>query len=86
MATCAQKQAWLSEAEEAWHALQTGSQEALISTGTKEVRYTPADSGRLAAYIGGLRAQVKACTGVADASIRRLIPFIPRDSGSSNCF
>lgn len=79
MATCAQKQAWLAEAESALHTLQMGGQESFIASATKQLRYTPADSDKLARYVASLRAQVQACTGVVDRSVRSAIQFIPTD-------
>jgi hypothetical protein len=86
MATCAQKQAWLAEAETALHTLNLGGQETFISSGPKQIRFAQADAGNLARYVADLRAQVEACTGVCDRSVRRSISLIPRDENGGRCW
>lgn len=59
MATVQQMQVWLVEAENAYHALQTGASvvEAQDSNGER-VRYTSANASRLKAYIEDLKLQI----------------------------
>jgi gpW len=82
MASCEQKQAWLADAENAFHLLNTGAREVLISTGSKEIRYAPANIGSLAQYVNSLRNQVAACTGVPCYQVRHIIHLTPEDSGT----
>lgn len=82
MATCEQLQQRLADAEDKYHAIQLGGAETLISTGSKEIRYSAANVGDLVRYIATLRSQVAACTGVPDTSARRAIHIQPEDSGS----
>lgn len=82
MATCAQLQVWLADAEEKYHTLQVGGQEVLVQSGPKQVRFSAGNVGDLVRYIAALRSQIAACTGVPDASARRTIHIQPEDSGS----
>lgn len=59
MATTEQLTTWLSEAETAYHALQTGKTVAKFrDSNGEEVTYTAANSARLAAYIANLKQQI----------------------------
>jgi len=79
MATCAELQTWLGEAESAYHALQLGGQvQQIRSDSGKMLTYTSANMDGLVRYIGSLRARVAACTGVQDANTRSLLRFVPR--------
>lgn len=78
MATCAQLQTWLADAEERYHALQSGQVVEQIVSGEKQLRYSAADSDKLLKYIQSLRAQVEACTGVADTGQRAILRIVPR--------
>lgn len=63
MATLAQLQTWQTEAENARHALLTGSLvEELSSPSGEHVRYTKADLPRLEAYLADLKAQIASAT------------------------
>lgn len=59
MASTQQLESWLAEAETAYHALQTGKTVVEFRDSNGEtVRYTPANSARLAAYIANLKQQL----------------------------
>lgn len=64
MTDCATKRLWLAEAENALHALMTGTKEVKITFGpNKSVEYTQANLRELRAYIDQLRAEVAECDG-----------------------
>ena len=69
MATVEQMQAWLVEAEVAYHDLQTGKSmvEAQDANGER-ARYTAANASRLWAYIQWLKSQI---AGTATTASRR---------------
>ena len=79
MATCAQKQAYLVEAEAAYHSYQMGGRAELISTGTKTIRYGAANIGDLLRYIQSLRSEIAACTGIPDRGVRTMVHLVPED-------
>ena len=78
MATCAQKQTWLADAEAQYHALQTGQHAELIASGDKQLRNSSGNPTELLKYIHSLRAQVEACTGVRDSGQRSVIRMVPK--------
>ena len=76
MATCADLQTRLIEAELALHRLLTGAQTQQVQYGEKRVAYTQASIAELQRYVSTLRSQVAACTG-APMARRRVIGIIP---------
>lgn len=60
MATTAQLQIWLDEAEVALHALHMGNQIVQTSGEGRTVIYKPSDIGRLEAYIATLKNKISA--------------------------
>jgi hypothetical protein len=71
MADLATLQARLDEAESAYHRLMTGSLEESIGLGDMQVRYTRAESDRLAAYVSQLKSDVAAAGGSSSGARRR---------------
>ena len=70
MATTAQLETRLSEAEAALHALNTGSQVAKLKDASgDEVEYTKADVGRLERYIASLKAQLGQAGGYRSVGV-----------------
>lgn len=51
-------QAQLNEAQAAYHQLMTGTAKVRVRYGEREVEYTRAKAGDLAAYIAGLKQQL----------------------------
>lgn len=79
MATCAQKQAWLADAENLYHALQTGQGvQQITASPEKSLSRFATDPDKLLKYINSLRAQVEACTGVVDSGQRAILRVVPR--------
>ena len=78
MASCAQKQTWLADAEAQYHALQTGTRAEAIGAGDKTLRNTASSPSELLKYIQSLRAQVAACTGVPDTGLRAVLRMVPK--------
>lgn len=78
MASCAQLQTWLADAEEKYHALETQQARQQVVSAEKSVTYTAADSDKLLKYIQSLRARVEACTGVPDTGQRTILRIVPR--------
>ncbi|MBR2813465.1 MAG: hypothetical protein IKE60_02360 [Reyranella sp.] len=71
MATQAQLQAWLTEAEQARHELILGNKAASVSSSSgKSVTFTASDLAKLDTYIASLRAQLGQATGLSG-------PFFP---------
>jgi hypothetical protein len=80
MASCDQLAIWLSEAEDALHALQMGGKVESLRIGEKQMDYTKADVDKLAKYIARLQQQVDACNG---RTFRRgVLGIIPVDSNN----
>lgn len=73
-AECATARTRLAEAEEAYHALQIGGRQVSVRMGENAIEYSPADAGKLAGYVGQLRALVARCDG---CGTRRMIGVIP---------
>lgn len=63
MADLSTLQARLTEAETAYHALLTGTRQVEADFNGVRVKYTATDAGKLAAYIGELKAQIAAAGG-----------------------
>lgn len=60
-----QLQAWLGEAQLAYHKLMTGTKQASVSFGSaKSVTYTQADTAKLQAWINDLQAEIDSRNGV----------------------
>lgn len=51
---------WLSEAQTAYHALNTGTQTVSVGTGDTRVTFTAAEVGKLKQYIADLQAAIAA--------------------------
>jgi phosphopantetheine adenylyltransferase len=77
MATCAQKQTWLTAAETALHNLQIGGAVEVLRHGEKSLTYTAANVGELRKYVQLLTDQVNACNG-ASTLRRRIFGVIPQ--------
>jgi len=79
MATLAELQARLAEAETAYHALLTGTKEVTVQSGTgnsdMRVTYTETKAADLKSYIDSLKAQIAAreAGGPASGSRRRAL-------------
>lgn len=58
--------AWLSEAQDAYHALNTGQQAVSIGTGDKRFTFTAADVDKLRAYIADLQRAIAIASGQSD--------------------
>lgn len=58
MTDTATLQAWLEEAEAAYHKLSIGAMRVRVRYGDREVEYTPGSRNELAAYILDLKAQL----------------------------
>lgn len=63
MADLTTLQTRLTEAEGAYHRLLTGSLEESIGLGDMQVRYTRAETDKLARYLGQLRSEIAALGG-----------------------
>jgi len=66
-------QTWLTDAEVALQALQTGTQEMQIDHADMRVAYTKAEVGQLQSYIDSLRARIAAAGGTVDGLRRRAL-------------
>lgn len=71
MADLTTLQTWLTEAERAYHALQTGAQTVKVQHGDMAQDYTPASTADLRRYIDELRGQVLALGGTVTGVQRR---------------
>lgn len=81
MATCAELQARLAEAELAYHNRMTGGKVIQLRLGEKMVSYDITTQGgldRLLAYIRTTSDQVAACTGNTTTLRRRAFGVIPQ--------
>jgi hypothetical protein len=58
--------AWLTEAQEAFHALNVGQQAVSIGTGDKRLAFTAADVDKLRAYIADLQRALAIASGQPD--------------------
>lgn len=58
MADTATLQAWLAEAEAAYHQLMTGTRQVRVKYEGREVEFTQASAINLAAHIASLKAQL----------------------------
>jgi hypothetical protein len=58
MADTATLQAWLTEAELAYHKLRTGTRRVRVRYEGREVEYDSTNAGDLAAYIADLKSQL----------------------------
>lgn len=87
MATCDQLATWVSEAEAAQHALALGRNVEMQQNGEKRLQWTPADAGKLSAYIARLKAQQAAqhCPGCRGKG-SRVIGITPIDHNSGRGF
>ncbi len=56
-------QTWLSEAQTAYHALNTGQQVVSLSQGTTSLSFTAAQVPQLRKYIADLQGAINALTG-----------------------
>lgn len=54
-----------------------GKAVAQLGSGDKLIRYTETEKVELLKYVQSLRAQVAACTGVADVGLRHVIRMVP---------
>ncbi|MBT9098408.1 phage tail protein [Methylovulum psychrotolerans] len=63
MADLATLQAWLAEAETAYHSLQIGKKTQELHHNGKRVIYTPAQQDELRAYIAELNSKIKVLKG-----------------------
>ena len=71
MASLAQLQTWLTEAETARHALMTGARAVSIRDPSgRQVQFS--ETTKLDVYIAGLQAQIAALSGTAPARTFRL--------------
>lgn len=73
MATLEQLQTWLTDAEQKYHQLLTGSKVEEVEHGDMRNRYTRADVGQLAAYIQSLKAQISAAGGTVAGLVNKAI-------------
>lgn len=60
----------LAEAQDAFHALNTGTQTVSLSTGDKRLVFTAADVDKLRAYIRELQTAISVASGSADPRLR----------------
>lgn len=60
----------LTEAQDAFHALNTGAQTVSISTGDKRINFTPAEVDKLRAYIADLQRAIAIASGGTDPRAR----------------
>lgn len=58
---------WLSEAQTAYHALNTGTQTVSVGTGDTRVTFTAAQVADLRRYISDLQAAIAALSGTSRA-------------------
>lgn len=58
-------QTWLTEAQAAYHALQTGTLTVSVGAGDKKVSFNPAQISELQRYIANLNAAINAASGTA---------------------
>lgn len=66
MATLAQLQAWLAEAQTAYHNVMIGGGvTAVVDQNGERVEYSRANAAGLARYIASLQAQINSLLGVA---------------------
>lgn len=63
-------QARLGEAQDAYHALNTGAQTVSLSMGDKRLTFTPAEVEQLARYIRELQTAIAVAQGVSDPRSR----------------
>ena len=71
MATLAQLQTWLSEAESARHSIATGAGIVSLQKDGRAMRYTAQNIADLNAYIDRLERQIEAATADAAGRPRR---------------
>jgi len=66
----------LVEAEEAWHALQTGARVVEVRRDGKLVKYQASNRGELASYVAELKRQIEVAEDAAAGRLprRRFIP------------
>lgn len=76
MTTCAEWQTKFDEADQALHALLTGSKVASLGAGEKSITYTAATLGELQRYVAYLQSKLDECAGIRSAK-KRLVQFIP---------
>jgi len=72
MATLAQLQTWLSEAEIARHKLRLGNSVELRTYAGRSLKYTAANAGELDAYIADLEAKIAASSGSGKRRMYRI--------------
>ena len=63
-------QSRLVEAQDAFHALQTGQQTVSLTIGDKRMAFTPADTDKLRAYIRDLQTAIAIASGNPDPRAR----------------
>lgn len=73
MADLSTLQQRLTEAEQAYHRLLTGSQTESIGSGDRRVQYTQANADRLASYISSLKSQIGTLGGSAGLRRRAVV-------------
>lgn len=76
MASCSTLATWLTQAETALHALETGTKVEVLRHGEKSLTYSRADVDKLRAYIARLQSQVDACNGLT-TNRRRILRVLP---------
>jgi hypothetical protein len=76
MASLAQLQTWLLEAELALHKLATGqTANVIVDQNGERVEYNKASMSSLRTYIGDLKAQIAQAGGTGPASVGPLRPW-----------
>lgn len=63
-------QARLAEAQDAFHALNTGQQTVSVATGDKKITFTAAEVDRLRAYVRDLQTAIAVASGAPDPRSR----------------
>lgn len=63
-------QSRLSEAQDAYHSLNTGAQVVSLTTGEKRLTFTPAEVDKLRRYISELQTAIAVASGASDPRAR----------------